>query len=90
MQQTAEDTAKVTQELEQWVFSNRLFLPGKFYEHWLTMRTNIPILGRWERNQPADKVEEISKKVDDAVSAAIDEVYKDMRIARGDWERIKR
>jgi len=88
IQQTLEDTSKITAELEQWVFDNRLFLPSDYFENWLTMRTNIPILARRERGGTETDYLKVHKRVHESVSACIDAVYKDMNIERGDWERI--
>ena len=90
LQQDTISTLNAILSQEQWFFDNRLFLPGQFPEKWLSVRNDLSILTRWE-NVPSKTPEElvaIEKRIDNTISDAIDEIYKDMNLKRIDLSSI--
>lgn len=84
IQSSTEDTLKRVLSLEEWFFSNRLFLPGVFPAKWLSIRNNLSKLSRWQKSS-SKSVEEISAleiETQNSVAEAIDEIYKDMNLSR--------
>lgn len=75
-----EDTLRKILEYEEWFFNNRLFLPGKFPDKWLTLRNGIAKLVRLSKQASADPGEatEIEDKMNQVAEEAIEEIYKEM------------
>jgi len=61
---------------QDWFFENRLFLPGKFPNKWMTIRNGFVKLFMLEdKSEEAKKIRgQLSKKVDEAIR----EIYKDV------------
>lgn len=83
-QESSENTLCLLKSREEWFFNNRLFLPGKFPERWLTIRNELQKLVRREKN-PSSNPEEVTKfqeHIDDYINRAIDEIFHDMNLKR--------
>ena len=86
LQASLKDTNTLIYNHEQWFFDNRLFLPGKFPELWLSIRANVHKLARKEqsKNSEPEDLENIDIKVQEGINSAINEIYKDMGIDEGE------
>lgn len=73
-------TRNLVADREQWFFENRLFLPGKFPSKWLQTRNDIARQARWQLDgsKTSQEKEKLEQRIRDAITAAIDEIYKDM------------
>jgi hypothetical protein len=83
IQDTIENTARAMAKHEAWFFQARLFLPGKFPDHWMNVRTDIGHYGALILRPGFDEAaaNAIHGRITDAMSAAIREIYKDMGVA---------
>ena len=83
---------------EDWLFSNRLYLPGKFPDKWLSIRNGVSKALRLEKRlgETADdesknlqnQLEQLQKSLEDKANEAIDEIYKDMGLSRLEVEPL--
>lgn len=73
--------AKIFQR-EEWFFSNRLFLPNKFPKLWLTARNDLGTycLMLADQNKDNAKVQAIEQRIKATLTAAILEIYADMKL----------
>jgi hypothetical protein len=80
-QSTLEDAMGFMLKNEDWFFENRLFLPGKFPELWMEIRTDLRKLKRrQENNTPSDEVIELDESISNKIDKAIKEIYTDMEM----------
>ena len=90
LQSDAETTNSVIMSKEAWLFDNRLFLPGRFPDLWLSIRNDFRKLCQWEKSssKTPEELTELSKRIDSNVEKAIHEIYNDMGIEPMDLGRI--
>ena len=85
LQSPLEEVFKVILEQQDWLFKNRLFLPGKFPDKWITIREaarDAIHLKRTARPGVEKKLEKLRIAIKDKIDEAIDEIYKDTRASR--------
>ena len=90
VQGTLKDTLNKIDENEEWFVNNRLFLPGKFPDKWLSIRMFLRRGIRLEKQlgtssgeaaqEIADKLAESEVNLDRLAKEAIDEIYKEMEL----------
>lgn len=88
---TLQDVLRVIIENESWFFSNRIFLPGKFPDKWLTIRNNVDKAIKLQEQLP-EKASELASLKDalrEIANKAIDEIYKEMELPRIEVEEIQ-
>ncbi len=68
------------EEAQIWFFSNRLFLPGKFPDHWLGIRAGLPKIRQAVSSGEYDVAEEDAKQLRAEATAGIMVIYKEMRL----------
>ena len=82
-QSSLEETLKEIIAYEDWFFSSRLFLPGKFPDKWLSIRDGLykacPLQGQPEKANELTKLEGHLAKL---TEEAIVEIYKEMNLER--------
>ena len=89
-QSKLQDALKVILANESWLFSNRLFLPGKFPDKWLTIRNNVNEAIRLEKQpEKAKELAFLKKILPNIADEAIDIIYKDMEVERIEVEKIQ-
>lgn len=90
LQETFQNVLKVIIENESWLFENRLFLPGKFPNKWLSIRNNVYRAIEVEKQSPEKTNELVSLKnaLINTANEAIDEIYKEMELERIEVEKI--
>jgi len=87
---TLQDVLKVLLENESWLFGNRLFLPGKFPDKWLTIRNNVNEAMKLEKQpEKADELAYLKKVLPKIANEAIDIIYKDMELERIEVKKIQ-
>ena len=67
-------------EKENWFFANRLFLPGKFPDKWLTLRNGLIRAQELRRDTKANygEIGQLKSKLHATAEAAILEIYSEM------------
>lgn len=77
-----EDALKNVLQYEEWFFSNRLFLPGKFPDKWLSIRNHLARLTQLSKKKSdvSDEVVKLEKRLDELIQEAIKEIYKEMNL----------
>ncbi len=80
VQSDTETTCNVISGYEEWFFENRLFLPGRFPDKWLTLRNDLFKLRLWEKgtSKTPEFLTKFSSRLDSTVEEAIHEIYNDM------------
>jgi hypothetical protein len=88
-QAALEDTLKKIYKYEEWFFSTRLFLPGRFPDKWLSIRNQLSKAVRLEKSlesdtteKSAEKLTALETKLSKLAEEAIVEIYNDMDIPR--------
>ena len=84
LQKNTEDTLKLVLAREEWFFSNRLFLPGKFPAKWLSIRNDLHRLKRWQggASKTPEEITALEEQIEQSATDAIDEIYEDMNLER--------
>ncbi|GKT07171.1 hypothetical protein [Desulforhabdus sp. TSK] len=79
-------------ERESWFFSNRLFLPGRFPDKWLTVRNGLQRLYELERGTEDDKsrIPELRKSLNCTAEEGILEIYKEMNLKPIEVENLRK
>lgn len=87
IQSSDEDVRTYLAGNEDWLFKNRLFLPGRFTDKWLAIRNGLDTL-RLFISDPAKKEERapLHNRLRALADEAIDEIYKDMGLKKLDPE----
>ena len=89
-QSTLQDVQRIFKENETWFFSNRLFLPGKFPNKWITIRNKVHEAIRLEKQpEKANELALLKKALINTANKAIDEIYKEMELERIEVEEIQ-
>ena len=90
IQRSTEGTLNLILRREEWFFNNRLFLPGRFPEKWLSIRNNLHKLIRWQKDasKTAEEKSSLEERIQKSVTEAIDEIYKDMNLQRIELDDI--
>jgi hypothetical protein len=90
IQATLEQVKAKIYEYDDWFFNTRLFLPGKFPDKWLTIKSNIIIAIGLERQLPktADELSRLENNLLRFVKEAIDEIYKEMKLKNMKIEKV--
>jgi hypothetical protein len=78
-------------ERESWFFSNRLFLPGKFPDKWLTIRNGLNRLHQLERGSEEDRkqIPNLKHRLEGVAEEAIQEIYAEMGLKRIEVEDLE-
>ena len=89
-QSTLENVLRVILENEKWFFRNRLYLPGKYPNKWITIRNKVSEAIRSQLQSPekADELASLKKALIKIANEAIDEIYKEMELERIEVEEI--
>lgn len=74
-----EDILQVLIKDEDWFSENRLFLPGKFPNKWITIRNGVVKL--FEVGEEGEEFKKIKRKLIQKIEEAIGEIYKDMGVS---------
>lgn len=84
VQATTEDVLKQIQKDEQWFFENRLFLPGKFPDKWLSIRAGLQRAILLQHNLPitANELTRLDTDLRNLAEEAIQEIYREMGLSR--------
>jgi len=98
LQSTLKEVNTVIKKQEDWFFNNRLFLPGKFPDKWLSIRNGVSKALRLEKclqrskeseiEQLTYELAELDKFLRSKAKEAIDEIYKEMRLPRLEIEPL--
>lgn len=83
VQSTIKETFDYMAKNEVWLFDNRLFLPGKFPDKWLTIRNGLSKALRLEQQLPstATELSELEGKLSKIATEAGNEIYKEMKLS---------
>jgi hypothetical protein len=82
IQASQEQTEAALLNHEDWFFKTRLFLPGKFPDLWMQVRSDIQSYG-FQLHQPSLKdseMQDISERIKANLNKAILEIYADMKV----------
>ncbi len=81
-QRSNEETLLLLNELDAWLWANRLFLPGSFPEKWESLRITMQwLVGRpMEGPRDLDHTRSLRLKALRLAKEALQEVYEDMEI----------
>lgn len=84
VQAETEDVRKQIQKDEQWFFENRLFLPGRFPDKWLSIKAGLEKAIRLQHNLPntVNECAQLDADLRNLAEEAIQEIYKEMRLSR--------
>jgi len=82
LQKSTEDILRLVLAREEWFFSNRLFLPGKFPAKWLSIRNDLHRLKRWQggASKTPEEITALEEQIEQSATDAIDEIYEDMNL----------
>ena len=78
-------------EYDDWFFNTRLFLPGKFPNKWLSIKSNLIQAISLHRKLPetANALIELEGYLKRLVHEAIDEIYKEMKLSKIEIEKFQ-
>ena len=78
-------------EMDKWFFSNRLFLPRKFPNKFLTIRNGLIKLQELERGTEEQKGEilKLKERLKKIANEAIEEIYAEMNIKPIEIEKLE-
>ncbi|MDZ4383312.1 MAG: hypothetical protein U0937_01575 [Thermodesulfovibrionia bacterium] len=83
IQASPEETLKKILDDEDWFFGERLFLPGKFPDKWLSIRNGLSKALRLQgRTEKADELSKLEDELSKLAEEAILEIYEEMNIPR--------
>ena len=79
-------------EYDEWFFNTRLFLPGKFPDKWLSIKSNLIKAIGLKRKLPNSTKEltELETYLSELKDEAIDEIYKEMKLSDMQIEESKK
>jgi hypothetical protein len=91
-QSELEDVSNKFDEYDEWFFNTRLFLPCKFPDKWLSIKSNLIKAIALQRKLPdtADELMKLRNFLRKLKDEAIDTIYKEMRLSDMQIEGIKK
>jgi len=90
IQATLEEVKAKFYEYDEWFFNTRIFLPGKFPDKWLSIKSNLIKALGLQRGLPetANELSELEGHLQRFAKEAIDEIYKEMRLESIKIEKV--
>lgn len=83
IQASPDETLKKILVYEGWFFGERLFLPGKFPDKWLSIRNGLSKAQRLQGiTEKADELSKLEGELSKLAEEAILEIYKEMNLPR--------